>query len=94
MACRKPALADMPQWPRLLSEEQAAAYVGVSVNMFRAGVGTLWPKAIRIGRRKLYDRLALESAVDELSPRKSESPAKELDRGRQQHDSGGSLEAR
>lgn len=87
------ALADMPAWPRFLSEEEAASYVRISRTTFRNGVGTLWPKAIRIGRRKLYDRHALDRAVDALAPSATESPAKELDRGRQ-HDSGGPLEAR
>lgn len=82
------SLADMPAWPRFLSEEEAASYVRLSVNTFRKGVGTLWPKAVRIGRRKLYDRLAIDRAVDDLSPRDSESPAQELERGRQQ-DAGG-----
>ena len=31
----RPRLGDMPYWPRILSEE-AAAYVGLSVNTFRA----------------------------------------------------------
>ena len=87
----KPALAEMPNWPRLMSEEQAAAYVSLSLNTFRARVGELWPKAIRIGRRKLYDRAALDRAIDALSPATSESPAEKIIRGRQQHDPGGSL---
>lgn len=63
----KIALADMPAWPRFLSEEEAAAYVRLSLNTFRNGIGTLWPKAVRIGRRKLYDRMAMDRAVDALS---------------------------
>ena len=88
------ALADMPAWPRFLSEEEAASYVRISRTTFRSGVGTLWPKAVRIGRRKLYDRLAIDRAVDALAPSAPESPAKELDRGRQQHDPGGEIAAR
>ena len=67
MTTPKPALAALPHWPRLLSEEQAAAYVGVSASSFRERIGDPWPAAIRIGRRRLYDRLALDSAVDGLS---------------------------
>ncbi len=93
MSGPKPGLVDMPHWPRLLSVEQAAAYVGLSVNAFSERIGNPWPPGIRIGRRKLFDRLALDRAVDGLSPRKPESPAKELDRGRQQ-DAGGQVEAR
>ena len=94
MPRRMIALADMPAWPRFLSEAEAAAYVRLSLKTFRDGVGTLWPKAIRIGRRKLYDRHAIDRAVDDLAPRTPDSPAKELERGRQQHDPGGPLEAR
>ena len=36
----RPRLGDMPYWPRMLSEEEAAAYVGLSVNTFRARTGT------------------------------------------------------
>ena len=39
MSGPKLALADLPNWPRLLSAEQAAAYVGVSVNTFMGRVG-------------------------------------------------------
>lgn len=90
----KPVRADMPNWPRLLSEAQAAAYVSLSRNMFRARVGVLWPKAIRIGRRKLYDRAALDRAVDGLCPTTSESPAEQIRRGRQQHGSDGEIAPR
>lgn len=67
MTSSKTALSDMPNWPRLLSEAQAAAYLGVSINTFRARVGDRWPEPIRDGRRKLFDRLALDRAVDGLS---------------------------
>ena len=33
-----------------------------------------WPAALRMGQRKLYDRLALDRAVDALSRVPSESP--------------------
>ena len=75
MASPKPALAEMPNWPRLMSEEQAAAYVSLSLNTFRADVGRIWPEAIRIGRRKLYDRLVLDRAVDDLSQNENGPPA-------------------
>ena len=94
MVHRKPALADMPQWPRLLSEEQAAAYVGLSLNAFRARIGNPWPAAIRIGRRKLYDRNALDRTVDGLAPRESESSPKEQIRRGREHHAGGEIAAR
>lgn len=62
-----PALSDLPDWPRLMSEEQAAAYVGVSVSTFVANIGNPWPEPIQFGRRKLYDRVAIDRAVDALS---------------------------
>ena len=68
MNAPKPALADLPHWPRLLSTEEAAAYVGISVNTFTGRIGDLWPEPIRIGRRVLFDRCAIDRAVDSLSP--------------------------
>ena len=81
MSDPKIALADMPAWPRFLSEEEAASYVRISRTTFRNGVGSIWPKAVRIGRRKLYDRLAIDRAVDDLSQNESGSPA--VDSGRE-----------
>lgn len=70
----KPRPADLPNWPRLLSEQLAAAYVGLSMNAFRARVGRLWPRAIRIGTRKLYDRAAIDRVVDDLAEPDEECP--------------------
>ncbi len=75
MTSPKIPLADMPAWPRFLCEYEAAAYVRLSVNTFRDGVGTIWPNAVRVGRRKLYDRLALDRSVDELSKGQTGAPA-------------------
>lgn len=54
---------------RLLNEEQAAEYCGVSLNTFRAqsGDGKPFPPSITLGKRKLYDRMALDRAIDALS---------------------------
>ncbi len=57
-------LAELPHWPRLLSADLAAAYVGVSPNTFRRAVGSRWPQPIYIGNRTLWDRIALDAAVD------------------------------
>ena len=52
-------------WPRGLSEDQAAAYVGVSHNKFVAEVEAgLWPKAERRGGRKIFDRERIDEAWD------------------------------
>ncbi len=88
----KPKLVDMPYWPRLLSVEEAAAYVGVSVNTFVQNVGETWPKPIRFGRRKLFDRASIDRAVDVLSKSSPNSPAEAIRRERRR--AGGQIEAR
>jgi hypothetical protein len=57
------------RWPRLLSEEDAAEYVGVSQAQFRMEVKKgIWPKPVPRGcRRNTYDRSALDKAADRLS---------------------------
>lgn len=90
----KPALAELPHWPRLLSVDQAAAYVGVSVSAFTSRVGELWPAPIRYGRRKLFDRLAIDRAVDELSQTAPQSPAEKIRQYRGRNDAGGQVETR
>jgi hypothetical protein len=64
-------LSDLPFWPRLLSREEAARYVGVSTDVFdeevRAGV---WPAAMRRGVRNgrlTWDRNVLDLAADRAS---------------------------
>jgi len=58
-----------PRWPRLLSEEEAAEYVGVSLTRFRIERDKgMWPAPVDRGcRLNTYDRLALDRAVDRLS---------------------------
>ena len=50
---------------RLLSAEQAAAYCGLSRNTFlvRVEAGT-FPAAMRIGKRVLWDRHAIDTSID------------------------------
>jgi hypothetical protein len=70
-------LAELPQslapraripygaWPRGLSAEEAAAYVGVSRNKFLAEVEEgLWPKPETRGSRKIWDRRRMDEAWD------------------------------
>lgn len=54
--------------PRGLAREQAAAYVGLSPNSFDLAVaeGRL-PQPIRFNRRAVWDRLALDRALDIMS---------------------------
>jgi hypothetical protein len=56
--------ADLPGWPRLLTITLAAAYVGHWVSSFGADIGKLWPKPIGGTRRTVWDRLALDQAID------------------------------
>ncbi len=65
-------LASLPGWPRHLTRELAAAYVGVSVSVFddevRQGV---WPPPRRRGAKggkHTWDRLLLDRASDALLP--------------------------
>jgi hypothetical protein len=58
----------MPYWPRFLSREQAALYLGVSVKVFDAEVEKgMWPPARPRGAKgaKLtWDRVALDRCAD------------------------------
>lgn len=69
MTARLADIADLPGWPRGLSEEQAAAYVGVSVTTFRWEVeqGIHPPAECRgpSGTRKVWDRDALDAKWDQ-----------------------------
>lgn len=54
--------------PRFLRADQAAAYLGVSADTFKAEVAAgMWPQPIRRGSRTLtWDRQALDKAADAL----------------------------
>ena len=59
--------AALPNWPRLMSAELAGAYLSMGAGCFRQHVGTgEMPAPLTIGRRRLWDRLALDGAVDRL----------------------------
>lgn len=59
----------LPFWPRLLSEDMAAAYLGISKSNFheRWSAAKELPQPHRIGSRVLWDRLLLDRYVDALS---------------------------
>jgi hypothetical protein len=59
-------LVGLPGWPRRLSREQAAKFVGVSPALFDTKVAdkTLPGPIAGWGRRKLWDTKALELALD------------------------------
>lgn len=68
MTARRLAITSMPYWPRFLSRDQAAAYVGVSPNVFDAEVVSgVWPRPMKRGERGghlTWDRSLLDSAAD------------------------------
>ena len=68
MVERRAPLAALPFWPRYLSREESARYVGVSPEVFDYEVdGGHWPAARRRGGkggRLTWDRLALDAAAD------------------------------
>jgi len=54
--------------PRGLNREQAAAYVGLSVSTFNKLVAaSVLPQALAFGRRRVWDRRALDKALDAMS---------------------------
>ena len=60
--------APLPHWPRLLCDDLAAAYLGLSATTFRDRVERReFPQPIQIGRRKLWDRRALDRLIDARS---------------------------
>jgi predicted DNA-binding transcriptional regulator AlpA len=68
MTARRSDLRDLPSWPRGLSAEQAAAYVGVSVPTFLTEVKVgRWPAGQRRGARVVWDRRAIDLYFDRLS---------------------------
>lgn len=68
MTARRFPISDLPYWPRCLSREEAARYVGVSPNVFDSEVTDgKWPSGERRGAkggRLTWDRRALEMRLD------------------------------
>src|SRR5215472_392870 len=65
---RRTELSSLPFWPRFLSREEAARYVGVSPETFDGEVALgLWPTARRRGGkggRLTWDRALLDAVAD------------------------------
>jgi predicted DNA-binding transcriptional regulator AlpA len=72
-------LCDLPDWPRLLSREEAATYVGVSATLFDQEVSSgMWPQPIRrgaAGGRVTWDRVAIDKALDTMAVSMAQSGA-------------------
>lgn len=79
MRRRRADLHELPDWPRGLSEELAAAYVGVSVPTFLAEIELgIWPRPkLRglKGGRKIWDRVAIDQCYDKFSGLVGEGPS-------------------
>ncbi len=76
---RAPLPGSLP--PRGLQREIAAAYVGISPTKFDQGVDQGWmPKPKRVGTRKIWDRLALDSAFSALPDDGEAEEANDWDR--------------
>lgn len=56
------ARAILPDWPRLMDVELAAAYLGIGASTLRES----GPQPKRLGRRVLYDRHDLDRWADAL----------------------------
>ena len=68
MTARKRDISGMPFWPRLLSREEAAAYLGISPSLFEQKVNLgMFPLPLSIGTRKLWDRHKLDESVNVLA---------------------------
>jgi|GEM_PF-6206023 len=69
MVAKLEDLAGLPFWPLMLSDEQAAAYVGLSREMFRKAVDNGdYPRPVRsFGRRTLWYRPGLDRAAAHLA---------------------------
>ncbi len=64
----KPDRIPRDDWPRGLSLEESADYVGVSQNTFTKEVRSRrLPEPLRFGRRRIWDKKALDEALDHLS---------------------------
>lgn len=79
MTARKLPLSSLPDWPRALDREEAAAYLSISPNHLERLVPV---QPVLIGARKLWDRAALDAFVSSLSGAATDrSPPTPIDTG-------------
>lgn len=69
MTARRLSLDSLPDWPRWMREDNAAAYCDISTGTFRALVaeGKLPAGQLLSARIRLYDRHAIDAALERLS---------------------------
>lgn len=72
MVARVADMANLPDWPRLLSPAQAAAYCGMTAESFRKHVQV---EPQKFGSRALFDRFTLDDYLDRLYGRRRAAPA-------------------
>ena len=58
----------MPDWPRRMQSELAAAYVGLSKSKFLRDVGSRWPEGVRDGGNLVWYREDLDAVCDSVKP--------------------------
>lgn len=76
-----PRRRSLPAWPRLMSITLAADYLSISPATLRER----GPQAVQLGRRVLYDRVALDRWADRLSgqpltPAETAAESREVER--------------
>jgi len=64
MVAKVADLAPLPNWPRLMSPDQAAAYLGMSPETMRRYIPV---EPTPYGKRVLYDRAAIDKYLDDLN---------------------------
>lgn len=69
--------AAMPDWPRLMSERLAAAYLGIGASTLR----DRGPKPRKFGARTLYDRRDLDRWADALDGQPLDAPQRDEEAG-------------
>lgn len=67
--------AALPDWPRLMGERLAAAYLGIGASTLRER----GPRPRKVGTRTLYDRRDLDRWADALDGQPLDPPAREAE---------------
>lgn len=67
----------LPDWPRLMDVDLAAAYLGIGASTLRER----GPAPVHIGRRALFDRHALDRFADALAGQPLDEPERRAEGG-------------
>lgn len=68
MVASRADLEGLPDWPRGMSADQAAAYVGESKTLFLEKVSRRqWPQPRQEGRRAIWDKALLDLSYNRTS---------------------------